>query len=183
MKPLATIEAFDLFLAGAGLSLEAVVIGGAALALLGVVTRQTKDYDILHPLLPDEVAHAARKFAAVVRSGGTSLDNDLRDDWLNNGPSSLCRQLPVDWEARLVNVFLGKAITLFSLGRPDLLKAKLFALCDRFTDLEDCLALSPTAEELKEASPWVAYQDANPDWPAHVEATLAELARRLSHVV
>lgn len=66
-------------------------------------------------------------------------------------------------------------------GRTDLLKTKLFALCDRGTDLLDCVALAPTAAELTEALPWVAFQDANPDWPAHVAATLADLGRRLGH--
>ena len=72
---------------------------------------------------------------------------------------------------------------LHSLGRADLLKTKLFALCDRGTDLPDCVALAPTAAELAEALPWVAFQDANPDWPAHVAATLADLGRRLGHGV
>jgi hypothetical protein len=43
--------------------------------------------------------------------------------------------------------------------------------------------MAPSADELTEAEPWVAYQDANPDWPAHVAATLQDLARRLRHGV
>jgi hypothetical protein len=31
--------------------------------------------------------------------------------------------------------------------------------------------------------PWLEQQDANPDWPAHVRATIADLRRRLSHGV
>jgi hypothetical protein len=68
-------------------------------------------------------------------------------------------------------------------GRADLLKTKLFALCDRGTDLPDCVAMAPTATELAEALQWVAFQDANADWPAHVEATINDLKKRLGHGV
>jgi hypothetical protein len=84
---------------------------------------------------------------------------------------------------RLQSVFVGSRIRLRSLGRIDLLRAKLFALCDRGIDLGDCLALAPTAEELTTILPWVEVQDINPDWPAHVRATLADVGRRLRHGV
>jgi hypothetical protein len=89
--------------------------------------------------------------------------------------------LPPGWRVRVQLAYEGAAVRLDTLGRADLLKTKLFALCDRGTDLADCLALAPTAAELSEALPWVAWQDANPDWPAHVGATLADLQRRLGH--
>jgi hypothetical protein len=80
-------------------------------------------------------------------------------------------------------VFEGRALVLTTLGRGDLLKTKLFALCDRGIDLLDCVALAPTVAELEEAVTWLAAQDANPDWPAHVGATIADLSRRLGHGV
>jgi hypothetical protein len=46
-----------------GFSSDAVVISGAALNLLGVVSRLTKDCDILHPEIPNEIAEASRGFA------------------------------------------------------------------------------------------------------------------------
>jgi hypothetical protein len=107
----------------------------------------------------------------------------LRDDWLNNGPRSLVRVLPKGWEQRLQPAFRGKALVLLCLGRDDLLRSKLFALCDRGIDLEDCIALGPTRGELAALMPWVEEQDLNPDWPNHVRATLADLARRLGHGV
>lgn len=177
MKPRQTLEAFDLYLADRGLRLEAVVIGGVALNLLGIISRATKDCDVLHPPLSGAVLEAARAFAAEVRKGGETL----QDDWLNNGPASLAPQLPPGWQERLQPAFTGSAIELRSLGREDLLRSKLFALCDRAIDLGDCVALVPTAEELRALLPWIEYQDANPDWPAHVQATLDDLAKRLGH--
>jgi len=177
MLPRPTFEAFDAWLASRSLQLEAIVVGGSALALLGVTERQTRDVDILHPELSAEVARAAREFAAHLRGQGV----ELADDWLNNGPMQLAEVLPDGWRLRVRSTFDGAALRLTVLGRADLLKTKLFALCDRGTDLPDCIALAPEPEELDEAEPWLAEQDANPMWPEHVRSTLADLRRRLGH--
>ena len=55
MIPRETVAQCDEHLVAADLTLDAVVIGGAALALLGVVGRQTRDLDILEPALPIEI--------------------------------------------------------------------------------------------------------------------------------
>lgn len=171
------MEAFDDFLAARGLRLDAVVIGGTALNLLGVVSRATKDCDVLHPALSREIVEAARSFAAKVRESGELLD----DGWLNNGPRSLAAQLPDGWRDRLQPLFAGRAIELRCLGREDLIRSKVFALCDRGIDFADCISLAPTPEELRSLLPWLSAQDANPDWPAHVHATVEDLAKRLGH--
>jgi len=179
MRPLPTIQAFDAFLKARGLRLDAVVIGGSALALLGVIDRQTRDFDILKPDLAPEVLDAAQAFAKQMRDDGT----ELGDDWLNNGPSQLVSTLPSGWEARCRPAFAGDALELTTLGRSDLLKTKLFALCDRGTDLADCIALSPTQAELTDAQAWVTTQDANELWPAHVAEVFDDLRGRLGHGV
>src|SRR5690242_17747409 len=129
MQPVETVRLFDSFLYERGIQLEAVVIGGAALALLGVTSRQTRDCEILHPELSQRIHNAARDFAAMRRAQGDALS----DDWLNNGPASLADALTPGWMDRLQPAFQGRAITLHSLGRIDLLCSKLFALCDRGT--------------------------------------------------
>lgn len=175
MLPGPTIEAFDTWLAQRSLGLSAIVIGGSALALLGITDRQTRDCDILHPELPEEVAQAAREFAAHQRGNGV----ELGDDWFNNGPIQLARLLPEGWQQRVRVAFAGTSLRLMTLGRDDLLKTKLFALCDRGSDLADCIAMAPTAAELELAEPWLAQQDANPLWPDHVRDTLGDLRKRL----
>jgi hypothetical protein len=177
MFPRPTIEAFDAWLHARGLEFHAIVVGGSALALLGVTDRQTRDVDILAPELPTQVAKAAREFAAQQRTTGV----ELADDWLNNGPIQLADVLPAGWRARVRVVFEGAALQLTTLGRADLLAAKLFALCDRGTDLLDCIALAPAPDELHAAEPWLTQQDTNPMWPDHVRATLDDLRRRLGH--
>lgn len=179
MLPRQTIEAFDLYLLGLSLRFEGVVIGGSALSLMGIIQRPTRDFDILIPELPPTIASAACAFAKTQRQAGV----DLLDDWLNNGPMQLANVLPVGWRERVQLIFGGRAIVLSTLGRSDLLKGKLFALCDRGTDLRDCIALEPTSEELAECVPWLEVQDGNELWPGHVRATVADLARRLGHGV
>lgn len=179
MLPRPTIEAFDRHLLGLSLRFEGVVIGGSALSLMGVIERPTRDFDILVPEVPPAIAEAARVFANAQRDAGV----DLLDDWLNNGPMQLGEVLPAGWLERVVPVYEGEALALSTLGRADLLKSKLFALCDRGTDLPDCVALAPTREELAECVPWLERQDGNELWPAHVRETTADLVRRLSHGV
>lgn len=179
MDPTTTIRAFDAFLASRGLSFEAVIVGGTALGLLGVIARPTRDCDVLQPRLPDEIRRAAREFAEEVRRSGEVLG----DAWLNDGPSSLVNDLPRGWEDKLQTAFQGEAVTLRTLGRLDLLRSKLFALCDRAIDLRDCLALNPSLVELQQLLPWLEARDASPGWPAHVRSTIADLGRRLGHGV
>lgn len=179
MRVRETLEAFDEFLAAKGLRFSAVLVGGAALGLLGVVERETRDCDVICPPIAVEILDAAREFAASRREEGAELD----EDWLNNGPASLSVHLPEGWRERCELVFSGKAMALESLGRIDLLRSKLFAYCDRGIDIGDCIALEPTKKELREVEPWLSEQDGNPKWPAHVEKMLAELGRRLGHGV
>jgi hypothetical protein len=160
-----------------GLRFEGVVMGGSALGLMGVIQRPTRAFDILVPELPPPIAAAARDFAKAQRDVGVHLQGD----WLNNGPVQLSEVLPAAWRERVQRIFEGQALVLSTLGRPDLLKSKLFALCDRGTDLPDCIALAPSAEELSECAPWLALQDGNMLWLAHVQATLSDLGRRLGH--
>lgn len=162
MIPRQTIAAFDLYLAALSLRFEGVVIGGSALGLMGIVQRPTRDFDILVPELPPAIASAARDFAKAQREAGA----DLFDEWFNNGPLQLGEVLPAGWRERVQPIFEGRALILSTLGRPDLLKSKLFALCDRGTDLPDCVALAPTAEELAECVPWLEVQDGNELWTA-----------------
>jgi hypothetical protein len=173
------LQQFDEYLLKRGLRFEAVVIGGAALNLLGVISRPTNDCDVLCPEIPAKIADASHAFAADIRERGGLLQKD----WLNNGPASLSYHLMGDWEQRIQPLFSGRSIQLRCLHRSDLLCAKLFALCDRGIDLGDCISLAPTRSELATVLPWLERQDANPDWPTHVRATFTDLARRLGHVL
>ena len=175
MNPSHTISHFDAYLADRGLQFDAIVVGGAALALMGLIARHTDDCDVLDPELPLAVRAAAAEFAKARRAAG----EELAEDWLNNGPSSLVAELPAGWRERLQPVFEGRAMRLQVLGRPDFLKTKLYALCDRGRDLMDCISMAPSDAELTEAEPWVAARDGHPGWSAHVHEQLSELRERI----
>jgi hypothetical protein len=171
----AVIEKFDEYLTRRDLRFQTVIIGGAALIVLGIVKRTTKDVDCLFPEIPDDIKQASRDFAR------ENIDFDLIDNWLNNGPASLVEDLPEGWQERLAPLYTGRALVLQTLGRGDLLRTKLFALCDRLEDWADCIALAPAAEELDGCLSWVAERDGNPYWPEHVRNTFVDLAERLGY--
>ena len=180
MLPISKIVSeFDAYLAKRKLKFEGVIIGGAALNLLGVVSRLTRDCDVLDPSIPKEILKASEDFATEAIAQDSTLL--IQKNWLNNGPDSLKKHLPKGWENRLVPAFSGKAIIFQCLGREDLLKTKLYAQSDRQEDLDDCVALKPTLKELKDSIEWVQFQDANPNWPAHVENVFKEIAEALGY--
>ena len=166
------IPEFDRFLANRGEQLKAVVIGGAALTLLGIIDRGTRDVDLLEATIPDDIRLAAREFAE---------KHSLSRDWLNTGPSSLVRDLPADWSTNLQSIYSGKALELWTLSRIDLIRTKLWAMCDRMRDLEDLVKLAPSNEELALAADWVKPLDTNPSWSVHVDSMVAAIKKRLSH--
>ena len=175
MDPGPIIQLFDDYLAQHGEQFEATCIGGSALSLLGVITRETQDCDILVPTIPPRVKELSVEFAKFSFQSGTPL----KSDWLNNGPASLGRDVPTGWEKNSQILFEGRAIKFVTLSRTDLIRSKLYALCDRAINRADCLALAPTRDELSEILPWLEERDGNPLRPNHVRDTVAELAKTL----
>lgn len=170
---------FDEYLHTHGARFEAIVIGAGALAVLGVITRQTHDFDVLSPTIPDEILKLAREFREQMKAQGVSLD----DNWINNGPVSVGKILPKDWPSRVRPLFKGKALTLTTLGQIDFLRTKIDALCQRGTDFEDIVLMKPTKEELLLASEWVKQQDGNPGWPSWVDGQIQKLSEELGYVI
>lgn len=163
---------FDAYLQDQGLTFEGVIIGGAALILLGLVKRATQDMDCLDPTIPEDIKQASVAFAKTAK---------LKAGWFNNGPESLKRDLPTGWEGKIQLLFQGRSIRLYTLGRLDLLRSKVYAFCDRQQDRDDCLALRPTLHELREIYPWVLERDANPLWPEHVTTSFGLLSKELGY--
>ncbi len=173
----ALLMAFDSFLLKRGLEFQGTIIGGAALLVMGVIDRATEDVDCLEPTLSPDIKAAATAFRSAYQGPGAPL----KEEWLNNGPASLIQDLPAGWEARRVPLFEGRALKLQTLGRMDLLRSKVFAFCDRQLDFQDCLALKPSAGELRALQPWLKERDLNEQWPEHVRRSLQALARDLGY--
>ena len=149
-----------------------IICGGGALIAMKIIERHTRDVDVIAPAI-DSVL---KKLAVEV-----GKEFGLSENWLNNGPSSLSRDLSTGWQQRTVPVFAGKALELRALGRRDLLATKLYALCDREDDLYDVLRLKPTREELDALFPWVLERDGSLYWPKRVEDCFSRLRGKLNN--
>ena len=162
---------FDQFLHDNDSSFHAVVIGGAALSLLKVISRVTNDIDVLEPkTLPKKVDQLAKEFA---------ISHHLPPNWLNCGPADVMDYLPKGWQSRTQKIFDGKNLKLKTLGRQELLMTKCWAYCDRERDLDDIIALRPSKDELIKIREWLKPLDANPQWPEYVDKIVAKLEKEV----
>jgi len=150
---------------------ELYICGGAALNLLGISSRQTADIDVLAPEIDQTLKTAADKVA---------VELGLEQGWLNNGPIDLLQNLHAEWKTGATLVFDSPKLKVFSLGRMDLLKSKVWAACDRLEDIPDVVAMTPTEQELDQVRDWVLECDASDIWPEIVNQCLEEIKRRLN---
>lgn len=149
-------------------SVDWVVCGGVALSLQNLITRTTRDVDVLGnwnesitELVPiDRFPEAVVRCIDRVAQTRPQLAS-LHNRWVNLGPRDLCRRgLPQGFESRMKTVQFGNKLKLHLLGRDDLLALKLYAASDElgtraeihFRDVE---ALHPTEAELDKAVDWV----------------------------
>ena len=122
---------------------DLTICGGAALILMGIVSRETVDVDVVAKEIPIWVLTAAKVVAKKLK---------CREDWLNNKVNPLIERLPSDWEEHLITLFTGAAITVRAISRQDLISAKLHAAVERrAADYSDLLELKPTAAEIETA--------------------------------
>jgi len=169
--PKEIIPKFDDFLTSKRLRFEGVAIGGAALVVLDVIQRSTRDVDLLEEEIPEAISKAASEFANL---------HGLSEQWFNAGPADLMRNLPSNWKTDLQQLYSGKSLTLRTLSRINIIRTKFWAMCDRMRDVDDLIAISPTDEEIEIAIHWVSPLDANPGWPKHIESMAKALRRRLN---
>jgi hypothetical protein len=168
--PKEIIPKFDEFLTTNHLMFEGVAIGGAALVVLDITQRSTRDVDLLETEIPEAISKAAHEFANLHR---------LSEDWFNAGPADLLRNLPSDWKTDLQHLNSGKSLSLRALSRINMIRTKFWAMCDRMRDVDDLIAISPNNDEIEIAVRWVTPLDGNPGWPKHVETMAQALRRRL----
>lgn len=150
-----------------------IICGGASLLLQGIISRVTRDIDIIAPPIDKMLEEAA-----------LSVANDLGLDphWLNCGPETISKDLTIGWQERVIEVFLASNLTVFSLSRSDLIFSKFWAPCDRQKDKDDLILLKPTIEELEIAVNHTITRDGNPDWPEWVLKQSALLKKELGYV-
>jgi hypothetical protein len=172
VDPKSVFVALDAELKALGVQRELIICGGAALIAMGIVARETRDVDVLLPVLDPELHSAAKKI-------GKALD--LNEGWLNNGPRDLIQALTKGWESHCTDVFRSTNLVIRSIGRSDLICSKLYAAADRPEHLPDLVALKPSETELEAARTWVLARDASEIWPRIVQECAEEVRRRLGY--
>lgn len=162
-----------------GLHYELLAIGGGALQLLGLITRSTKDIDIvalvedggLTPLaaLPGPLQEAVEDTAGVLR---------LSRDWLNAGPRALLDLGLPDGSLERAHRRAWGGLVLHLAARRDQICFKLYAAVDQGPDskhFDDLRRLEPTVEELRAAATWARSQDPSEGFATELRGALLDL--------
>jgi hypothetical protein len=170
-------------LAAEGLEYAIVVLGGAALNLLGIIQRGTSDVDILAFATPQKGATGGptgltkppepmpRQFLLAIQT--VARDLGLDQNWLNTDAALQWRVgLPLGLEPRVQWRTYG-TLSVGLVSRYDLIFFKLFAAADssgrNSVHYQDLIALNPSGTELESASAWVITQDASPAFAGTVK--------------
>lgn len=157
------LSALGQLLLDRGETFEVVAIGGGGLLLVGLITRPTKDLDLVALLEGDELRSIEKLPPALVEAvEDVARVFNLPLNWVNGGPASLLRfGLPEGFRERLDRRVFG-GLGLFLAHRLDQIHFKLYAAADdrprgkHHIDLEQ---LKPTREELLAAARWARTHD------------------------
>ena len=169
-----------------------VVCGGAALSIIGLSQRTTRDIDIIalivdspgsgHHLIKAEFDDEFKRAAATVAG-----DFELPEDWINCGPADqLDMGLPVGLQERLIPRRYGENLVVYYCSKLDLIHLKLFAAVDvRGRHLEDFKNMNPDPGEVEKAARWCLSQDVSEPFRELLKAMLEEsgygdISRKLS---
>jgi Nucleotidyltransferase of unknown function (DUF6036) len=170
------LEALAETLESRHLAYELVAVGGSSLVLLGLITRATRDLDIValvedgqyvqYSTLPEPLVEAVRDVGGVLGIG---------DDWLNPGPAALLDFGLPDGFAERAEVRDFGALILHIASRRDQISLKLYAAVDqgpRSKHIDDLRALDPSPDELRGAASWARTHDPSPDFRRELRSAL-----------
>jgi hypothetical protein len=175
------LAALGQVLAARGLRYEVVLVGGANLLLRGLISRSTKDADVVARRTAGGRVVAMRELPAplLLAVRDVARAYGLAEDWLNLGPASLLDLgLPRGFAARMSREDFG-GLTLWLAGRHDLICLKLYAAADhwptRGRHLADLRAMRPNGTELLSGGRWARTHDPSPAFRSLLVAVLREL--------
>lgn len=167
-----------------------VVLGGAALNLLGVVKRATHDVDLValgtppHGTEPASLRRADQLPEALVKvAARVARDLGLGPDWLNAGPASQWHTgFPPGMADRIEWRRYG-GLDVGIVHAKDLAFFKLYAAADDVgpgsVHVQDLIALRPSPAELEDAVAWVRSQDPSPAFAQSLDRVLGYVRQRL----
>jgi hypothetical protein len=163
--------------------IEMVVCGGAALNILGYVQRTTEDVDVIAFVNKNKqgknvlVKASPMKSALLEAARRVQRDFDLKENWLNAGPSSVMDlSLPDGLMDRVETRTYGKNLIIHLLGRYDQIHFKLYAAVDQGgKHVDDLMALRPTAGELEKAAHWSMTHDPSNGYKTVLKSFLEQI--------
>lgn len=148
-----------------GAPIRLVVCGGAALLAKNLRDHATRDVDVLALMDDSGNLVAPTELPGELLSAAADVGRTLGfpEDWINNevstGEDGLFQiGLPAELANRLVRRDYGRRLSVYFVGRLDLIHFKLLAATNvgaRHTD--DLIALTPSEEELLQASRWILF--------------------------
>lgn len=173
------LEALGEQLAARGAHAELAVIGGSALLAVGLITRPTRDVDIV-ALLSGQTLIEPRPLPTelVAARDRVARDFGLPENWLNAAPADLLDfGLPDGFVDRLERRDYGEALTVHFASRFDQIHFKLYAMIDQGAGKHeaDLRALEPTRDELLAAARWTRTHDPSEGFREQLLAALAYL--------
>ena len=173
----AALQALGDLLRDQGHDYTIVAIGGAALALTGLIVRATEDVDVV-AVIRDGVLVTAEPLPRPLEQAVVELATvlDLHPRWLNAGPTSLLRHgLPEGFLSRCSRRTWGGLTVLFA-DRVDQIHFKVLAASGphdkHFHDLRQ---LQPTREELVAAVAWARTQATGEVFEAELDSLVSAL--------
>lgn len=156
--------------------IELVVIGGAALLAIGLISRPTRDVDVVGLLTAEGIADPRPlPEPVVVARARVARDFGLPEDWLNTGPADLLDfGLPDGLVERLDRRDYGPALSIHFASRFDQIHLKLYAMADQGPGRHeaDLRALNPTHDELLTAARWTRTHDPSEGFREQLVAAL-----------
>jgi len=146
------------------------VVGGSALIALGLVSRATRDVDVVAVLRGEELISAEPLPASLLDAANiVARDFGLPSQWLNAGPAPLFDLgLPDGFVKRGEQRDYGQWLQVLFASRLDQIHFKLYAAVDQGAGrhLADLQALTPSDEELIQAARWSETHDTSEDYRA-----------------
>lgn len=161
------LEALGALLEADGVEERIVVVGGAALLLLKVISRGTRDVDVIAVArvtragvhleqakpLPETLQRRIETVARDLRLPDNWMNAEVTSQWLTGLPPGL--ETGIAWR-RLGGLYVGLP------DRFTFICLKLYAAADdgpRSRHTADLIALHPSSQELQRAADWIRTQD------------------------
>lgn len=162
-----------------GLRYDLYAVGGGALQLLGLITRPTRDIDIVGKVEGQRILSMATLPAPLTRAiEDTARLFRISPQWVNTGPQSLL-------DLGLPDGAIGRAhrrqwggLVLNIADRRDQIFFKLYAAADqgpRSKHFDDLRRLEPTPDELRDAAAWARTHDPSEGFGIELGAALRDL--------